>query len=112
MSAACYHFLLRTVFTGSTPPDWPEKDTHRIASEKMSDGHVKIKWEDKLEHNTHHDDSEQKKVESSIIMEKVSKMNGNTFLQAEARAIREAHEQLPDEVNNDLTMSLPAGNYD
>jgi len=48
MSAACYHFLLRTVFTGSTPPDWPEKDTHRIASEKMSDGHVKIKWEDKL----------------------------------------------------------------
>jgi len=49
MSAACYHFLLRTVFTGSTPPDWPEKDTHRIASEKMSDGHVKIEWEDKLE---------------------------------------------------------------
>jgi hypothetical protein len=48
MSAACYHFLLRTVFTGSTPPDWPEKDTHRIASEKMSDGHVKIEWEDKL----------------------------------------------------------------
>jgi len=45
-------------------------------------------------------------------MEKVSKMNGNTFLQAEARAIREAHEQLPDEVNNDLTMSLPAGNCD
>jgi uncharacterized ferredoxin-like protein len=52
------------------------------------------------------------KARSSIIMEKVSKMNGNTFLQAEARAIREAHEQLPDEVNNDLTMSLPAGNCD
>ena len=41
-------FLIRTVFTGSTPPDWPEKDTHRNTSEKMSDGHVKIEWEDKL----------------------------------------------------------------
>jgi len=39
-------------------------------------------------------------------------MNGNAFLQAEARAIREAYEQRPEKVDDDLTMSLPAGRSD
>lgn len=36
-------------------------------------------------------------------------MEGNAFVQAEARAIREAYEQRPETVNDDLTMCLPAG---
>ena len=48
MSAACYHFFNTHCIYRIHPPDWPEKDTHRNTSEKMSDGHVKIEWEDKL----------------------------------------------------------------